>query len=392
MIAGGRCIERTVDALDEDAARQQCESRDAHGMDVTVLSVESHARFGWRPRQPKFALGLFLQELSTLLDAGLALIEAIEALRDKAHADKGMYTVLGALVARMREGQPLSRALAAQPAVFPELLVATVEASEGSGQLPMALRRFQHYETRIEQIRKRVSGALVYPGMVMAVGAGILLFMLFFVIPRFSTVFESMAQLPATARVMLWWSGVVGQHGMALAVALAGAAIGMVATLRTRGARQALQRLMWRVPRLKDICHLFVLSRFYRTVGLLLCGGTPLIDALRLSRRILPAAYAARLAQAITQLQAGLPVAGVLDEHGLTTAVAQRLLRVGEQSGSLGEMCEKIAHFHDGTLDRAIETFSKLFEPLLMLGVGAVVGTIVMLLYLPIFELASSIG
>ncbi|WP_207001671.1 type II secretion system F family protein [Trinickia mobilis] len=387
LLAQGKIEVRTVEAADAAAARAQCALTGA-----AVLAVAAAKGAGRRGRKSKFALGLFLQELSTLLDAGLVLIEALEALRDKSGSDRTMRAVLAAILATMYEGQPFSKALAAQPEVFPPLLVATVESSEGSGQLPVALQRYQHYELRIEQIRKRVTGALVYPGVVMSAGATILMFMLFFVIPRFSAVFETMQTLPASAQAMLWWSGVVEEHGLMLGAGVAAGAAAFYFVVRSGAVRAALLRSLWKVPKLSEVCHLFVLARFYRTVGLLIAGGTPVIDALSLSTKILPPAYAARLALALEKLKAGRAASAVLAEHELTTAVAERLLRVGEQSGDLGGMCERIAHFHDGALDRSIEMFSKIFEPVLMMFVGAMVGTIVVLLYMPIFELAGSIG
>jgi general secretion pathway protein F len=382
----GVIAEQEIEADDPAQARGKC----APG--VVVLGVARKGGRGRRKRAPKFALGLFLQELSTLLEAGLVLIEALEALRDKAGKEKGTSEILGKLLALMYEGQPFSKALAAQPSVFPPLLVSTVESSEGSGQLPVALQRFQHYEIRIEQIKKRITGALVYPCVVMSVGAVILFFMAFLVIPRFSAVFETMQTLPASARAMLAWSGVVKEHGTMLLGSIAVLIAAAVVILRTAAVKAAAMRSMWRIPRLKDVCHLFVLARFYRTVGMLLLGCTPLIEALELSGKILPPDYLTRLTPALEQLRAGRSASEVLTQHELTTAVAERLLRVGEQSGDLGGMCERIAHFHDGALDRAIEMFSKIFEPILMLGVGAMVGTIVVLLYMPIFELAGSVG
>lgn len=387
-----RTLRHGAVAMHEIEAGDAAEARSRCPQDAVVLGVRRKGGFGRCTRAPKFALGLFLQELSTLLDAGLVLIEALEALREQAGGEKEAGGILGKLLAEMYQGRPLSRALAAQPRVFPPLLVATVESSEGSGQLPMALQRFQHYELRIEQIRKRITGALLYPGVVMSVGALILLFMAFMVIPRFSTVFESMREPPATARAMLWWSCLVKLHGATLLAAVAVSVAAALAVLRTAAVRAAAMRAMWRIPKLKDICHLFVLARFYRTVGLLLMGGTPLIEALALAGKILPPDYAARLALALEQVRAGRGASVVLAEHRLTTSVAARLLRVGEQGGDLGGMCERIAHFHDGALDRAIEMFSKIFEPILMLGVGAMVGTVVVLLYMPIFQLADSVN
>ncbi|KVC58850.1 type II secretion system F family protein [Burkholderia stagnalis] len=387
VLAGGKVTQQTVDATSEAEARARVAEQGG-----VVLEVRRDTRIGRRRRAPKFALTLFLQELSTLLDAGLVLMEALEALRDKADSGKDAKHVIDRILAVMVEGQPLSKALAQQPAIFPPLLVATIESSEGSGQLPVVLKRYQQYEVRIEQVRKRVTGALIYPAVVIGVGIAILLFMAFFVIPRFAVVFESLATLPATAQAMLWWATLLRENGMAVGLAVAASCAGVVPAIRSAAVKRAAQRLMWRAPKVRDICALFALTRFYRTVGLLIAGGTPAIVALELSGKVLPEHFRARLAAALAEMRAGRPVAAVLAAHALTTSVAERLLRVGEQSGDLGGMCEHIAQFHDGALDRAIEMLSKVFEPVLMLAVGATVGAVVLLLYMPIFELAGSVG
>jgi general secretion pathway protein F len=386
VLADGKITQQTIEAASETEVRARFAEKGG-----VVLEVRRDKRIG-RRSAPKFALALFLQELSTLLDAGLVLIEALEALRDKADSGKDAKYVIDQILAVMVEGKPLSKALAQQPAIFPPLLVATIESSEGSGQLPVVLKRYQQYEVRIEQVRKRVTGALIYPAVVIGVGIAILLFMAFFVIPRFAVVFESLATLPATAQAMLWWATLLRENGMAVGLAVAASFAGAGLAIRSAAFKRAAQRLMWRAPKVRDICALFALTRFYRTVGLLIAGGTPVIVALELSGKVLPEHFRPRLAAALTEMRAGRPVAAVLAAHALTTSVAERLLRVGEQSGDLGGMCEHIAQFHDGALDRAIEMLSKVFEPVLMLAVGATVGAVVLLLYMPIFELAGSVG
>ncbi|WAS55604.1 type II secretion system F family protein [Burkholderia ambifaria] len=386
VLADGKIAQQTIEAASETEVRARLAEKGG-----VVLEVRRDKRIG-RRRAPKFALALFLQELSTLLDAGLVLFEALEALRDKADSGKDAKYVIDRLLAVMVEGQPLSKALARQPAIFPPLLVATVESSEGSGQLPVVLKRYQQYEVRIEQVRKRVTGALIYPAVVIGVGIAILLFMAFFVIPRFAVVFESLATLPPTAHAMLWWANLLRENGMAVGLAVAASFVGAGLTIRSAAFKRAAQRLMWRAPKVRDVCALFALTRFYRTVGLLIAGGTPVIVALELSGKVLPEHFRARLTAALIDMRAGRPVAAVLAAHALTTSVAERLLRVGEQSGDLGGMCEHIAQFHDGALDRAIEMLSKVFEPVLMLAVGATIGAVVLLLYMPIFELAGSVG
>ncbi|KMN80004.1 type II secretion system protein [Chromobacterium sp. LK11] len=386
VLRQGEVRTRLLRADSEAAALAQLSADDG-------LVLEARREAGAEFALKGAALGLLLQELSALLEAGLALIEALEALRDKAgRGDKALQGVLERLLQALYQGQPLSRAMEEQPEAFPALLAATVAASEGSGQLPEALKRYQHYELRIVAIRKRVSGALVYPALVLAVGFGILLFMLFFVIPRFAVVFESLRELPASAAAMLWWARLVQAHGGLLGAGLAAGLAALCLLLRAPRTQRALLSLLWTLPRLRDVARLFVLARFYRTTGLLIAGGTPALQAFELSGRLLPAAYGQRLGRALEELRAGRPVADTLARHALTTAVAERLLRVGEQSGDLGGMCERIAQFHDGALDQAIEVFSKVFEPILMLAVGGLVGLIVVLLYMPIFELAGGMG
>ncbi|MGB3433880.1 type II secretion system F family protein [Achromobacter sp.] len=390
LLRQGVLREQIVRAASESDARAQLGEFD--GMVLKVKRVAT-VRGGTGRGKQGFSLGLLLQELSTLLEAGLALIEALEALSDKAgQGNKALQATLTGLLRALYQGLPLSKAMEAEPAVFPALLVATVASAEGRGQLPMVLKRYQYYELRIENIRKKVVGALVYPMVVIGVGFGILLFMLFFVVPRFSVVFESMRNLPATTEAMLWWARLVKSDGELLGAGIGGVLLAAVLALRTRRMKTALMNLFWRLPKLRDVGNLFVLARFYRTVGLLIEGGTPALHAFELSEPILPAAYARRLDLALQELRAGRTVAETLARHGLTTAVAERLLRVGEKSGDLGGMCERIAQFHDGTLDHAIEVFGKVFEPLLMLVVGGLVGAIVILLYMPIFEMAGSMG
>lgn len=389
LLKAGKVEIRLIHAPNEMAARGQVCQADEQLLSLKRQRSVEHKR----SRGKGFALAVWLQELSALLEAGLSLVEALEALRDKSGGPASTQrAVLEGLLTTLYQGRPLSLAMEQQPAVFPSLLAATVASAEGSGQLPNALRRYQHYAVRIETLRKRVIGSLVYPSVVMTVGLGILLFMLFFVIPRFATVFESLDSLPPTAEIMLWWAGQVQTRGAEIVIFMILFFFNAILLVRSSPVKAWLYTLPWRMPRIKEIAHWFVLARFYRSVGLLLAGGMPLLSALNLSRGLLPVDYAERLDVAQELLRAGKSVADTLSGQNLTTPVAERLLRAGEQGGNLSDMCERIAQFHDGALDQALEVFSKVFEPLLMLGVGGLVGVIVTLLYMPIFELAGSVG
>lgn len=385
VIRDGHLQTLRVQASDIAQARLQLQADGGQ-----IIALQARRQMKLPSRRSRFALGLFIQELVVLLDAGLVLVEAVETLRDKAPVGINRE-VMSDLLASMYQGNALSKAMLLKPETFPSLLIATVASSEHSGQLSVALRRYHHFEAHLEAVKKRVSGALMYPLVVLSVGALILLFLLFFVIPRFASVFDAVSDLPATARFMVWWGALVQARGGQLLLGLLGVLGALVLLFRSAGFKRWAAELFWKIPSLGAQRTLFVLARFYRTAGMLLMGGMPVVTAVELSGALLPAERQGDLRQALTAIKQGQPLSTALAQHQLTTAVAERLVRVGEQSGELAAMCERIAQFHDEALERAIELFSKVFEPLLMLVVGGLIGLIVFMLYMPIFELAGSI-
>lgn len=381
ILQGGKRVNQTVLAASPDDASTRIIA--AGGI---VLQVQE------RParKEKRFPLNLFLQELIALLEAGLVVVEAVEALRESSR-DGGTSLVLDTLVKKLYEGAQLSQAMMALPALFPPLLINTVASSEQTGHLPEALKRFQFYESRMEILRKRIKSTLLYPTIVIAAGGIILFFLLGFIIPRFSVVFDGMKNPSASAQLILWWGRLTQTHGSLLLAGCAAAVAGIVMAVRSPRLRQRALGLLLRIPALRQQHQLSVLVRFYRTLGLLLQGGLPAPDALMLSREILPATHRQQVEQVIRDVAAGESLSRMLEAQQMTTPVASRLLQVGERSGELPAMCERIAAFYDESLERAIETFSKIFEPILMMVVGGIVGLVVFLLYMPIFELAGGL-
>jgi general secretion pathway protein F len=183
----------------------------------------------------------------------------------------------------------------------------------------------------------------------------------------------------------------IDAHGAAAGLGLV-AGLALLAWAASRpGVRAALARQAWRLPGLGERLRVFQLTRFYRTVGMLLSGGTPILPALEMASGLLAVELRSRVALASSHIRAGQPISEAMRLAGLTTPVAARLLLVGEKSGQMGEMMENLASFHDEETSRFVESFTRLFEPLLMAVIGLLVGGIVVLLYLPIFELAGSI-
>lgn len=378
-------VQLQVDAEDIEQARRQAEDQG-----LRVLSVRRRG-LAWRRRAAAFDLVLFSQELSTLLSAGLALIDALESLAEKA-PDGAARKVLEQLVRQLYEGHSLSQALALQPRVFPALYVALVQSSERTGALGDALGRYIGYRQRLDLVRQKLIGASVYPLLLLLVGGGVVLFLLGYVVPRFSLVFEGMgSELPWLSQVLMQIGLFLHAQQVPLGLGSLGAIGALVAARRQRVLQRWAHRQLRRLPALHQRLVMYELARFYRSLGILLQGGIPILTALGMARGLLGSAGAESLEQASRRVAEGLALSDALEAAQLVTPVSLRLLRAGEQSGNLGEMLERCADFHDQEIGRWVEWFVKLFEPLLMTFIGLLIGLIVILMYMPIFELASSI-
>jgi general secretion pathway protein F len=382
----GRVERLDFQAPDSAAAAHQLEARG-----YTVLSVRPKARLvPWSTSQ-RFPVTLFSQELRVLLTAGLPLVEAIETLAQKERRAE-FRDVLMRITAVMREGRPFSSALEEFPHAFSSLYVATVRAAERTSDLPPALGRFIAYAEQLESIRKRIVNASIYPLLLMGVGGVVALFLLFYVVPRFGRIYEERgAALPFFSRVLLSWGQAVDSHGVVVLAVLAALVAAIVYAVRSAGLRARIGDLLWRVPAIGERLKVYQLARFYRTIGMLLRGGMPLVPALDMGAELLHPVLRARLAAASRAISEGRAVSQSMEAAELTTPVALRMLAVAEKGGNMGEMMEQVAAFHDEELARWVDWFTRLFEPILMAAIGLVIGVIVILMYMPIFELAGGI-
>lgn len=386
--SGGAVVSLSLDARDDRDANEQ-----AQAQGYVVLAVRRSGgmaavgSFG----AARFPLVLFTQELLALLRSGISLVEAIETLSEK-ESKAATARVLSGLLGRLREGQSLSTALQAFPDAFPDLYVATVRASERSGSLPEALARYITYQTQLDAVKKHLISASIYPAILIGVGGLVALFLLGYVVPRFSHIYEDIGgDMPWLTKMLMAWGRFVEARGGMLLAAIVAVVVGLILWLRQPRSRQWLGRQFMRIPAIGERVRVYQLTRFYRTVGMLLIGGTPVTQALTMVSGLLDQALRQNLAVALRRIREGQPISVSLDGHGLTTPVALRMLRVGERTGMMGDMMERTAAFHEEELSRWVERFTRTFEPLLMAVIGVVIGGIVLLMYFPIFELAGSI-
>jgi general secretion pathway protein F len=300
--------------------------------------------------------------------------------------------VLEGVIARLYEGQAFSSALRQHPEAFPPLYVAGVRASERTGDLEKALARYVQYQSQLDVIRKRLISASIYPLLLMGVGLLVTLFLMGYVVPKFSHIYEDIGRdIPLLSRILVYWGRLVEEHGLAIIAAFSGVVL-LAGRLSLRPqVRRWISRRLWKVPALGEMLKVYHLARFYRTLGMLGRGGIPVLAAIDMVAGLLPEVLRENLERARERIREGQPMSRAMEEHGLTTPVALRLLRVGERTGRMGEMMERIASFHEEDAARWTEWLVKLFEPLLMVVIGIIIGGVVFLMYMPIFELAGSI-
>ena len=368
------------------------------GAVAAALGVAPAALLSVRPVQAprggspgRIDLRLFSQELALLLHAGIPLLEALETLREKDAAKPGRVT-LDLVVEALRQGLPVSQALARAPRDFDELFIAIVAASERSGQLVRALQDHAAYLAWSQALRGKLVAASVYPLMLLGVGGAVVMFLLLYVLPRFASVFDGMGdKVPGASRALIDFGVWAAAHPWT-SLTLAGALpLAVVLALRQPSARRALAGLLWRMPGLGSRWRVVVLARLYRGLSVLLAAGVPVPAAMRLLTGVLAEPLRPALGSATVAVESGRRLSVALHEQQLATPVALRMLRVGEGSGELPSMLERAAAFHDEEIARLTELVARTVNPMLMLVMGVVIGGIVVLMYLPIFTLMEQV-
>ncbi|WP_370306064.1 type II secretion system F family protein [Sinimarinibacterium flocculans] len=369
---------------------------EAQGYRVVTIQSRRFAIGGIRFRAlnltPRFSVALFSQELLALLDAGLSLVESIDVLSRKAK-DGEVLKVLRELHDALREGLSMSQSLERQPHHFTTLYIAAVRSGERTGNVRQALERYLAYHQQMTHVREKVISASVYPALLLMLGALVLFFLMAYVVPRFSRIYEDVgSDLPLLSRMLMQWGAVIDGHVGILLVGALAAISSLTYALARPDVRRVLERRLWEVPGIGEKLRLYQFARFFRTLAMLLRAGIPIVLALEQVRGLLrqPSLEAGLLA-ATQAIREGKSISTAFEHNGLADPVGLRLLVVGERTGEMPDVMARVAQLYDDDISRWVERFSRLFEPILMIVIGLMIGGIVLLMYMPIFELAGSL-
>lgn len=388
LSAEKRVVTAELEAGDEAAALDLARER---GFAVISISRRNTLIPASIRRKASFPAALFSIELLALLDAGLNVVEALQALAEK--EPKGEHRrVLRGLLGALDRGESLSQAFGHYSDAFSPLYVATIRSSERSGNITEALTRFIAYQEQLDRVRKKVVSALLYPAILAIAGTAVLAFLLFYVVPRFARVYEDIsAELPFFSGMLLMVGRWIEQNSLLSLIAIAATAAAGIYVLSTEQLRARLIVRLWRMPMIGERMRVYQLARFYRTVGMLLRAGIPVLKAFEMVDGLLSSHLRGQLRVAASLVKEGKAISTSLTSAGLVTPVAARMLRVGERSGQMGELMDRAASFCDDETARFMEAFTRVFEPVLMALLGLAIGGVVVLMYMPVFELAGSL-
>lgn len=378
-----------LEAISIEDARNKAEQQ---GLVVLqVKSTTSSLLQKLTKQSTQFPLILFSQEFRVLFEAGLSVMDVLQTLIEKESNPSTKLTLQQLLIA-VQEGKTLSQAMSLNVAAFPTLFIATISAAETTGDLAEALLRYSQYLENVDLLKKRIVSASVYPAIVTSFGLLVLAFLVVFVIPKFGKIYATQVANISTSTQFLLQIGEFSQKYGAIILVLV---VSLITTLVILISRQEIRAkfydALWKIPFLGNKVRVYHLSRFYRTFSMLLKSGIPVMNSLAMVESLLGAGLKLNLHQAKKQIAEGKQFSQALFDSELTTPVAMRLFNVGEKTGTLDKMMERAASFHEEEMIRWVDRFTKIFEPTLMAVIGILIGGIVLMMYLPIFELASGI-
>ncbi|MDI1299756.1 type II secretion system F family protein [Methylotenera sp.] len=362
---------------------------------LIVLQIKSSAlsiiRQSLSQKSIQFPLILFCQEFRVLFEAGLSVMDVLQTLIDKEN-NSAIKLVLQQLLIAVQEGKTLSQAMSLNVNAFPTLFIATISAAETTGDLPEALLRYSQYLENVDLLKKRIVSASVYPAIVTSFGLLVLVFLVVFVIPKFSKIYATQVANISTSTKFLLKVGEFSQHyGYIILGLLVAMIVALIIMISRPEIRAKLYDALWKIPLLGNKVRVYHLARFYRTFSMLLKSGIPVMNGLAMVESLLGAGLKTNLQKAKKLITEGQQFSQALSESELTTPVAMRLFNVGEKTGTLDKMMERAASFHEEEMIRWVDRFTKIFEPTLMALIGLLIGGIVLMMYMPIFELASGI-
>ena len=389
--ASGREIRNTVEALSEQSAIAAL-----LGRNLLVVEIREKVAKKGQTKGGKVALSdlvVFTRQLATMIDAGIPIVQVLQALAEQT-PNKVMRDTVHDICTRVEGGESFSEALTKHPKAFNKLYVAMVSAGEKGGLLSEILSRLATYLENTERLRKKVKTALMYPTVVTIVAIVITTFLLVRVIPTFKEVYSGFgAKLPGPTQIMMDISDIVRQYLLGLIVIAAAAIWGWLYYIKTKPGREFWDRQRIKLPIFGQIAHKICLARFTRTLASLVRSGVPILEVLQIvSQTVGNVVMEKAIRVTASDIERGENISTALAKHPVFPTMVIRMLSAGEQTGNIDNMLERVANFLDEEIDTTLSGLMSLIEPLLIVFLGVVIGGMGVCMVLPIFNLANIVN
>jgi type IV pilus assembly protein PilC len=341
----------------------------------------------------KVDISRFTRQFATMIGAGLPMVQCLEILGSQME-NKELCRVINAVKESVQSGSTLSEGLGRHPKVFDHLYVNMVDAGEMGGALDTILVRLAVYREKADALVRKVKGAMVYPTIIVVVAVAVVFAMLTFVVPTFAKMFGNLgAELPKPTLVILAISHFLRANILYLFLGVGSLTAGFIYWIRTDGGRAIFDAFLIKSPVFGNLVRKTAVARFTRTLGTLISSGVSILDALDITARTAGNTVIANaIKKSVQSIAQGETITAPLKETGVFPPMVTQMISVGEKTGGLDEMLQKIADFYDEEVDQAVSSLTSMIEPVILIFMGIVVGAILIAMYLPMFDIIGKIG
>jgi type IV pilus assembly protein PilC len=379
-----------ISAPDVNAAREVLRQKGLRAVSLSEIGAAGGASRKRKQKSIKLRyLQVFSRQFATMIDAGLNVVASLVILEQQTD-DKNLAAVIREVRADVEGGMLLSQAMARHPNAFDRLYISMIEAGEAAGILDTVLDRVAIQIEKEMKIRRRVKGAMIYPLVVLTFAILTLIGMLLFLVPVFQKIFSDLGgDLPTLTKIVVAASDLVRGYWFILFPAMGLSVWGFLRWKKTPSGRQVWDRFKLRVPGgIGKVVLKVTVARFTRTLATLVAAGVDIIKALEIAGQTAGNwVIESALADVRTKVQQGVPIAEPLIEDPVFPPLVSQMVKIGEETGELEKMLDKIADFYEDEVDTSIASLTSIIEPLMMMGVGLIIGVIVIAMYLPMFKL-----
>ena len=392
--ANGQTRSGKVEAPNAEELRKRLQAEGLQVLEVTEDRKAPRVPAGGYGRVKLSDLAIFARQFSTMLDAGVSLIRCLDVLQAQTNNAR-LRKILMDLSARVESGESLSRSMARHPKAFSQLIIGLIRAGEVGGVLEESLQRIAGFLEKDVELRRKIRSAMTYPVIVLLAAIGIVIFLVSWLVPQFAQLFKELGieNLPAPTQFLVDLSALFTQRYYVVLIAVAAVFIAYKLFVSTRVGRRVADRVKLRVPVFGPLHHKIVMARFSRTMGTLLASGVPILQAMETVAGVVGNSVVSdAVIESRARIREGEKIADPLQRSKMFPPMVVHMVSVGEESGSLDHMLNKIADFYENEVEMTIASLTAAIEPVMIVLLGFIVGFIVISMFLPMIEVISNLS